>query len=409
MVLLFSGPRGRVAAGLLISELSTATQALVIAAIMPRIVGDLHGLGEYPLAFGSFFLAMLLFTPFAGPWADRYGTRRVLAIGLVVLFSGLVLASLAPNMAAFTVARFVEGTGDALESVMAFTAIAKTFDDTLRPRMLSLLSAAWVLPAIVGPGLGALIATLFGWRWVFAAFLPIVVIAGLLIIPAIEPHATSERSDPFASLRMLFSRATLRVRQGIPASFVAFALLHAAFFGGDAYVALMLTSVRGISLATASLCITVAAVGWSIAAGFQPKLFDILGPMRMVAAGALATIVAAGGMTAVAMGAPLWLAFVAWSIGGAGIGFSYPTVMLVLLGEADDGSEGAVSSASLLAGIAGMLAGILICGIPVTVAAHTGIPLGRTIPYAFAACIVLALLMLAVAPRLRPKGAEPQV
>ncbi|HTX59473.1 MAG TPA: MFS transporter [Verrucomicrobiae bacterium] len=398
---LFSGRRGRVAAGLLVSELSTATQALVIAAIMPRVVGDLGGLGEYPLAFGAFFAAMLIFSPFAGPWGDRYGTRRVFAAGSLTLFAGLAMAALAPTMAAFTAARFVEGAGDALESVMAFSAIAKSFEESLRPRMLSLLSAAWVLPAIAGPGLGALVTTLFGWRWAFAAFLPIVAIAALLVIPSIERHAVDESADAFAALRTLFSVATLRVRPGMPAALVAFALLHAGFFGGDAYVALMLTSVRGISLGAASLCITAAAIGWAIAAGFQPKLYERSGAVAMVGAAAACALFACAAMTAVALGAPLALAYTAWALGGAGIGLGYPTIMLVTLASAGEGSEGTASSAALLAGIGGMLAGIMLCGIPVTLAAHGATSLALGTAMTFAVACGFAALLAASAARLR--------
>src|SRR5580704_18153649 len=98
---LFAGRRGRLAAGLLVAELSTATQALVIAAIMPRIVTDFHALWAYPLGFGSFFAAVLLFLPFAGPWSDKYGARRILTIALALLAAGLGCSALAPNVEVF--------------------------------------------------------------------------------------------------------------------------------------------------------------------------------------------------------------------------------------------------------------------------------------------------------------------
>ena len=183
---LFSGRRGRVAAGLLVAEVSSATQALVIAAIMPQIVKDLHALGEYPLGFASFIASVLIFMPFAGPWADRYGSRRVLAIALALLAAGLAAAALAPNIGVFVAARFIEGAGGGLDYALTFAVIAKTFDETLRPRMFAVMAGAWVLPAIIGPGLGAFVATAFGWRWAFAGFLPLIAIAALLILPVVD-------------------------------------------------------------------------------------------------------------------------------------------------------------------------------------------------------------------------------
>jgi predicted MFS family arabinose efflux permease len=402
---LFRGRRGRVAAGLLVAELSAATQGLVIAAIMPRIAGDFHALGEYALPFAAFFCGVLLIMPFAGPWADRYGTRRIFAIGLTLLAAGLASASLAPSMPAFVAARFVEGIGGGIDFALTFAVIARTFDESLRPRMFAAMSGAWVLPALAGPGLGAFVATVFGWRWAFAGFLPLVAAAALLLIPAIDDTRSEERVDPFASLRLLFSKATLRVERGLHASLAAFLLAHAAFLGADAYVALLLTGVRGLSLESASWCITLAALGWCGAAFAQPALFRRFGAAALVGYAGVVVCLATAGLTAVALGAPLWVAFAAWPLGGTGVGLAYSTISLVALACAAPGKEGTISSATALTAIVGMLLGILACGIPVFVAGHGAVALGGAIVYTFAIGCVLSVGLIAVAPRLRrPTG-----
>ena len=401
---LFSGRRGRVAAGLLVAEFVAATQGLVIAAIMPRVVADLHGLAAYPLAFGSLFAAFFFVLPFAGPWADRYGTRRMLAIALGVLALGLGLVAIAPNMAAFAGARFVEGIGDGIDFAVSFAIVAKTFPDPLRARMFALTSAAWVVPAIVGPGLGAYVAGVAGWRWVFAGFLPLIAVAAGLILPALDSRPSDRRGDVWGALRLLFSRATLRASAGMHAAFVAFGLLHAAFFGADAYVALMLTEVRGMSLQLASVCITLGAVGWSVAAILAPALLGRFGRARVVFAGATACLAGALSLLAVALGAPVPLAFAGCLISGAGIGLGYPTLSVVTLGFSNDGDEGAVSSAALLAAIGGIIAGVLACGASLAVAARTGLPLQAALAYTFAVSALFATALAVVSPRINPRS-----
>jgi MFS family permease len=391
---------------LLVAEVSSATQALVIAAIMPQIVKDLHALGEYPLGFASFVASVLIFMPFAGPWADRYGARRILAIALGLLAAGLAAAALAPNIGVFVAARFIEGAGGGLDYALTFAVIAKTFDETLRPRMLAMMAGAWVLPAIVGPGLGAFVATVFGWRWAFAGFLPLIAIAALLILPVVDNRPSEEHVDTFASLRLLFSRATARAERGLHASLAGFMLVHAAFLGADAYVALLLTGVRGLSLESASLCITLAALGWSASAFAQPSLFERNGAVPLVVIGASAVALSTAGLCAVALGEPVWVAFAAWGIGGFGMGFSYPTISLVSLAAASEGEEGAISSATALAALLGMLVGILLCGIPVSLAGHAGVVLSKAIVWTFAIAFAFAVLLLVVAPRLAALRAE---
>lgn len=396
---LFEGRRGRVAAGLLVSEFVAATQGLVVAAVMPRVVADLHGLGEYALAFTSFFAAFAIFLPFAGPWADRYGLRRVLAIALALLGLGLALCAVAPNMPGFLGARFVEGIGDGLDYAMSFTAIAKSFPDHLRTRMMSLNATMWVVPGLVAPGLGAYVATHFGWRWSFAGLLPLLLVAALLIVPAVEQRPSEERTDPFGALRLLFSRATLLARGSMHASLFAFGLLHAAFFGADAYIALALVGVRGLSLEAASLCITVAVLGWSATALISPTMQQRWGSARVVIAGAAGCALATGAFVAVALGAPIWIAYVAWVAGGAGIGFAYPTISAGVFGGVSEGREGIVSSAMALSAVVGLLVGTSICGIPIAVAARLGMPLRDALVLTFAFATLFGVALAAVAAK----------
>jgi len=180
-------------------------------------------------------------------------------------------------------------------------------------------------------------------------------------------------------------------------------VLHAAFLGADAYVALLLTGVRGLSLESASLCITLAALGWSASAFTQPWLFERVGAVPLVVAGGIAVSISTAGLCATALGAPIQVAFVAWTIGGFGMGFSYPTISLVSLAAAGEGEEGKISSATAVAALIGMLAGILLCGIPVSLAGHAGVVLSKAIVCTFAIAFLFSLMLLVVAPRLAAK------
>ena len=395
---LLTGRRGPVAAGLVIFEFISATQALVVATVMPRVVADLHGLGLYWLAFGAYLAASFVFLPFAGPWADRYGTRRIMAIALTLVATGLIFAALARTMPEFIAARTLEGVGAGLDYAASFTAIVKTFSERERPAMFALVSTTWIVPGLISPTLGALIATAFGWRWVFIGFLPLLALTAILVLPSIDSARSELPVDPFGSLRLLFSRATLRFR-GRNAAFGAFATLHAAFFGADAYVTLMLTSVRGLSLTVAGACVTCGALGWSGASSAQPKLLKRFGSQRLVLAGSALGLLATSGMLGVTNGAPAWIAFAAWTLGGAGVGIAYSTLSLVGVANSNEGGEGAITSAMLLAGMLGMVLGVTICGLPITVAERVHAPLATAVTWTFALAMGLSLALAAAALR----------
>lgn len=397
---LFTGGRARIAAGLLVAEFVAATQGLVIAAILPRVVADLHGLGAYPLSFAAFYVAFFAFLPFAGPWSDRYGARRVLTIGLGVMAVGFAAIAAAPSMAAFLTARFVEGIGDAIDYAVTYAIVAKVFADPLRARMISLLSAAWIVPAVVAPALGAYVTTALGWRWAFAGFLPLVALAALLLLPVVNEPPARTRADAFGALRLLFSRGTLLAAPGLHAAFVLFALTYATFFGADAYVTLMLTGVRGYSLALAGACITVAAVGWSLAALVAPRLIQRRSSEGLMRIAGASCVTGALGLCATSLGAPAALAFTGCALDGLGIGLAYPVLSVRAFGDSGHGEEGQVSSALLLAGIAGMLAGILACGAPISLASHAHVPLRSALGWAFALAASFAAALVVLAGRI---------
>lgn len=379
------------------AEFVAATQGLVIAAIMPRVVADLHGLDAYSLAFAAFYAAFFACLPFAGPWADRYGTRRVLAIALGIMAVGFAAIALAPTMGAFVAARFLEGIGDAIDYAVTFAIVAKVFAEPLRARMISLQSAAWIVPAIVAPALGAYVAIAFGWRWAFAGFLPLIAVAAILLLPVVQVRPSGSAGDPWGALRTLFSRATLVAARGVHATYVALALTYAAFFGGDAYVALMLTGVRGFALTLAGACITVAAVGWSAGALAAPALVQRWSTAAVVRAGGALCVTGSCALAAVTLGAPVWLAFAGCALDGLGIGVAYPTLSVRGFDDSARGEEGRASSAMLLAGIAGMFAGVLACGAPISLATHVRLPLRPALAWTFAlaACFAAALTALA--------------
>jgi predicted MFS family arabinose efflux permease len=52
--------------------------------------------------------------------------------------------------------------------------------------VLALLAGAWIVPGLLGPSYGALIASTLGWRWAFLSIIPLTVVAIALTLPALR-------------------------------------------------------------------------------------------------------------------------------------------------------------------------------------------------------------------------------
>lgn len=188
--------RGRLTAGLILTVTLVAFEALAVATILPIVGRQLGDLRLYGWVFSAYFLANLVGTAISGSLADRRGIVVPLLGGLVLFATGLAIGGTAPAMTVLVGGRVVQGLGGGSVFAAAYVAIGRAYADHERPRMLAIMSTAWVVPGLVGPVLAALVADSIGWRWVFLGLIPLVVASGALIGPALVGVPRPPVRDP---------------------------------------------------------------------------------------------------------------------------------------------------------------------------------------------------------------------
>ncbi|QKW39874.1 MFS transporter [Actinomadura sp. NAK00032] len=383
-----------------------AFESMAVGTVMPVVASDLDGLALYAWGFSATLISSLLSTVLAGGWVDRSGPARPLMIGLSTFVAGLVVAGAAPAMGVFVAGRAVQGLGTGVSLVAIYVVIARVYPEALRPRVFAALSAAWVLPSLIGPAVGGAVAEHAGWRWVFLGLIPLVIPPALLLVPAIRgikpvdagpgagagagraryvaavavaggagvllygldgagwamlPAAAAGLAGLAFGLPRLLPAGTLRLRRGLPSVVLVRGLLSGAFVGTDVFIPLALTKLHHFSPTQAGVVLTVGALGWSAASQIQgrsrrPREFYALLGAVFVTAGIV--------LTAVALQLSGWLAAPAWIIGGAGMGFAIGSLSVLLLDLSPEDEQGVNSSAlqisdtlgsSLVVGVAGAL------------------------------------------------------
>ena len=175
---------------------------MVVATILPAVQEDLQGLQLYGWNYAALTLASFGAVPIAGKLTDRLGPRPVLAVAIGFYVIGLVLAATAPTMLVLVIARFVQGIGGGGLYVVSLATVAKTYPERIRPRVMALLASMWILPGLLGPPLGALLAETVGWRWAFLAPLPLIVLAAALVMPSLRGVSVSEERVEAAGRRV---------------------------------------------------------------------------------------------------------------------------------------------------------------------------------------------------------------
>ncbi|MCW2800153.1 MAG: transporter [Aeromicrobium sp.] len=443
---LWTGPYGRIVAGIFSLAFLVGFEALAVATVMPIVASDLHGLSLYALAFAAPTVVAVVSMTMAGPQTDRHGPRLALRGGVGIFVAGLVVAGMAPTMVVFLVGRAIQGFGMGFIGVGLYVAIGQVFPVHLRPRVFTVMTSAWVLPALVGPLIAGGIEALWGWRWVFLA-VPVIAIGSLSLIwnalEGLDGDAESVGSQHSQRRRAAWSGlaaigvlaisisgqrviawwpvlliggftltwtyaprllpvGTWRGRPGLPSVIATRSLINAGYFGVEAYVPLSLVVHRGLSATQAGLFLTSAAVLWFTGSWMAANLTALEAKPQRVRLGAIAVLV--GLMSSfMTLGSTVPTAAVAviWAIGGLGMGMATSTLGVLLLDLSATEEQGSNSAAMQISdSIAESLA--LAIG-AVTFAMLLAVDATTAYVVVFALSIVFLVGALALTGRLMPR------
>ena len=389
----------RLTTGLILTLAGSAFATLAVATILPSTADDLDGLGLYGWAFSAFMLTNLVGIAVAGGEADLRGPARPFLVGVVLFAIGLLIGGLAPTMEVLILGRAVQGFGGGFISSIAYVTVGRGFPEEAKPRMLALMSTAWVVPGLVGPGLAGVVADVAGWRWVFLGLAPFLVAAVLLSVPAMRhiPKGSATERDrrrigstvqlaigvglllgglnsgtlvltvPLAAaglaialpaLRRLVPAGTLRAAPGLPVAIALMGLVNMSFFGMESFVPLMLTELRDRSTSFAGLALTATTLTWTAGSWLMDRNARGTSRRTLIRTGLL--IIALGQIVTTLIlipSVPVLIAPLAWGIAGLGMGIAYATLSLTVLETAEPGEEGAATIGMQLANVLGFAVG----------------------------------------------------
>jgi MFS family permease len=426
-------------AGLLMLVTFIAFESMAVGTAMPTAVAELDGLAWYAWPFSAFLVASVVGMVLGGSAGDRRGVRGTLPWGVGAFAVGLLTAGLASDMAVFVVGRAVQGLGAGVIVVLLYVVAGQAYAEPLRPRLFGAISAAWVLPALVGPLVAGLLTTHASWRVVFLGLLPLILLGLGLVLPAVrvlpapehpgEPTAgwwwallagsgiaalqyAGQRRDLIAlavaavgvgalvlGLRPLLPRGVLRAARGLPAVVASRGLLAGAFFGMDALLPLTLTQVHGFSATAAGIPLTAGALGWALASNVQGRLPQLPRERLLRIGFVLLAVGLAATSLAALPGLGGWPAYVSWAVAGLGMGLGMPSVGVLLLAQSPGHRRGADSAALQIADVTASALSIGLAGVLVAGATAGDLSLSVAVLCSIALLTLLALAGAGVASR----------
>lgn len=396
-----------------------AVDVTIVETAMPTIIGALGGAQLYTWVFTIYMLAMTVTTPLFGKFADLFGRKAILLLGVFLFVFGSVLCGVSQSMMQLIVFRGIQGVGTGAAMPLVMTVIGDLFTPAQRARMQGVFSTIWGGSALIGPMLGGLIVDGWTWRWIFYINVPFGLIAALALIRYLDlPLPTNKPRVDYAGAVLLTVGTTALLlalsligtgagwTEPLTASLLAVATVCLVFFfhsqkravepilplqlfsnrlialsnvtgfligavmmGFNVYLPLFRQGVQGGTAIDAGLVLMPLAIGWPLASLVAAPIIIRVGYRASVFIGALLQVVAGALMLGTGLGLDTspWLLRVAMFLIGCGMGFATLATILGVQSSVGFNMRGAATASVTFVRTLGQTVGLAIFGTIVNV------------------------------------------
>lgn len=185
-----------------------AVNQTIVSNALPKIISDLGGLNYYSWVFTSFMLTSAIMTVVAGKLSDIYGRKPFFLIGILIFSVGAFLCGTSAYIEQLIIYRAIQGVGAGLIIPTAFAAVGDLFAPRERGKWQGIMSSVFGISSVLGPTIGGYIVDNLDWRWVFWVFLPLGIVAFVLIL-RLFPKTERRQNETIDYLGTFFLTGTL--------------------------------------------------------------------------------------------------------------------------------------------------------------------------------------------------------
>lgn len=169
----------------------------IVVVALPEIQGSLGaGFAEVQWVVDAYALTLAALLLTTGSLADRYGRRRLFALGLGVFTAGSVLCGLAQSPLMLIVSRCGQGVGGAMMYSTSLALLAHGFPRSERAVAFSVWGAVTGAAVALGPILGGALTNGLSWRWIFLVNIPVGALALVVTLGKVEESRAPRVARP---------------------------------------------------------------------------------------------------------------------------------------------------------------------------------------------------------------------
>ena len=170
----------------------------IIVPIMPAYLVSINQGGTAAgLMIAIFAGAQLLFSPLGGKWADLYGRRKMIILGLSLLAVSMLMFYATDYIWVLYASRIIGGIGDAFLIPAIFAYVADITTNEQRAKGTGLVTASMSLGLVIGPGIGGFLAD-FDLKLPFLVSAIVTIAAVLFSITLLKESAETRAANKAA-------------------------------------------------------------------------------------------------------------------------------------------------------------------------------------------------------------------
>ncbi len=334
----------------------------------PAIEAEFHAPpGAVQQTIAAWFIGLALGQMVIGALSDRLGRRGPMLAGLALCTVASVGCALAPDLFDLCGFRLIAALGGGASSVIPRAVVRDVATGHSAARMMARLMLISGVAPIAAPPLGAMLLTLFGWRFIFwacAAHGALAILAVWRFLPDTLPPEHRQHAAPSIVARRY---ATVLADPG----FLAYGLVVGlgmftifSFISGSP----VMIPLYGISPTRFGMLFVMTASCFMLSSQLNARLLRRYGGDAVVLGAALLALTSAALLLAVALEGrpPIALTYAALMGMSLGIGLTAPTATISAMtrhaGQAATASAVLGTIQFVMAALAGMVAGWLADG-----------------------------------------------
>lgn len=150
-----------------------ALDGTILNTALPTIAVELN---QSPLKLQSiivsYTLTVALLIPLSGWLSDKYGTKRIFQLAVVLFTIGSICCAISPNLFTLILSRILQAVGGSMMVPVARLAILYAYPKEQLLKVINFITIPGMIGPLLGPSLGGVLVEALSWHWIFLVNIP---------------------------------------------------------------------------------------------------------------------------------------------------------------------------------------------------------------------------------------------